>query len=63
MHVNRTMKTLAAAAAAAAALALGLGACSSTGGSGFGISPYGLVRSGQTINVGPGSSCAPAPHR
>lgn len=41
-------------------LALAVSACSSTGG-GLGISPYGLVRAGQTINVGSGAMSVTSP--
>lgn len=45
----------------AASLALALAACSSTGGGGGFGSPYGLVRAGQTINVGSGAMSVIAP--
>ncbi|HZH08020.1 MAG TPA: hypothetical protein VEY69_15220, partial [Lautropia sp.] len=51
------MKTL----VLAGSLALGLSACSSTGGGGGLGSPYGLVRSGQTINVGSGAMSVTSP--
>jgi hypothetical protein len=48
--------------ALAGAFVLGLSACGSTGGSLGGLgSPYGLVRSGQTINVGSGAMSVTTP--
>jgi hypothetical protein len=57
MRVHGKMKTL----VLAGSLALGLSACSSTGGGGGLGSPYGLVRSGQTINVGSGAMSVTSP--
>jgi hypothetical protein len=57
MRVNRNNKSL----ALAGALALSLSACSSTGGVGGLTSPYGLVRAGQTVNVGSGAMSVTAP--
>ncbi|WP_426267384.1 hypothetical protein [Sphingomonas sp. LHG3443-2] len=58
MRKNKMVKSL----ALAGALTLSLSACGSTGSSlgGFG-SPYGLVRSGQTINVGSGAMSVTSP--
>jgi hypothetical protein len=58
MRVNKLAKTL----ALTGALTLSLSACGSTGSSlgAFG-SPYGLVRSGQTINVGSGAMSVTSP--
>ncbi|NJC06227.1 hypothetical protein GGQ97_002020 [Sphingomonas kaistensis] len=42
-------------------LALSLAACSSVGGGGVGLSPYGLVRAGQVYNVGSGAMSVTSP--
>src|SRR6476620_3287604 len=58
MRVTKMVKSL----ALAAALTLSLTACGSTGSSLGGLgSPYGLVRAGQTINVGSGAMSITAP--
>ena len=58
MRVNNTIQTV----ALAGAIALSLSACGSTGSSLGGLgSPYGLVRAGQTINVGSGAMSVTSP--
>jgi hypothetical protein len=57
VRVNRKSHFL----AVAGALALGLSGCGTTGSVGGLGSPYGLVRSGQTINVGSGAMSVTSP--
>jgi hypothetical protein len=54
------MRSTSTSLALAGALALTLSACASGGGLGLG-SPYGLIRAGQTINVGSGAMSVTAP--
>ena len=56
MRTKRVARTI----ASAGALALALSACSSTGG-GVGLSPYGLVRAGQSYSVGSGAMSVTSP--
>ncbi|UUR08654.1 hypothetical protein [Sphingomonas glaciei] len=55
------MRTTITKLALGGALALALSACSSVGGGGVGLSPYGLVRAGQTYNVGSGAMSVTSP--
>lgn len=59
MRMNRKIKSL----VMAGTMALALNACSSAGGGGGfgGISPYGLVRAGQSYNVGSGAMSVTSP--
>lgn len=56
MRTNCVARTI----ASAGALALALSACSSTGG-GVNLSPYGLVRAGQSYSVGSGAMSVTSP--